>query len=259
MTTIVTRVGKGSTLTWNEVDANFTNLNADKLDIADIGISVQAYSANLSEYAAVNPTSAGLALLDDADASAQRTTLGLGNVDNTSDTTKNSATATLTNKTISGSANTITNLPQSSIGTNVAGTGPVFSASASANQTQAVNSFVKLSFDTEAFDTNSNYDPTTNYRFTPQIAGYYQINLCARIGEVAATYGLTVAIYKNGSFLCCSTIPGDSIQLTYASTAILVYMNGTTDYVEGFAQPLGSSGSLLIRGIDFSGALVRAG
>lgn len=45
-------------------------------------------------------TAAGKALLDDADAAAQRTTLGLGNVDNTSDATKDAATATLTNKTI---------------------------------------------------------------------------------------------------------------------------------------------------------------
>jgi len=45
---------------------------------AAIGVSVQAYSANLDEYATVNPTAAGLALLDDTDAAAQRTTLGLG-------------------------------------------------------------------------------------------------------------------------------------------------------------------------------------
>lgn len=38
----------------------------------------QPASANLTEYAAVNPTAAGLALLDDATAGAQRTTLGLG-------------------------------------------------------------------------------------------------------------------------------------------------------------------------------------
>lgn len=43
---------------------------------ADVGVSVQAYSANLNEYAAVNPTAAGLALLDDATAGDQLTTLG---------------------------------------------------------------------------------------------------------------------------------------------------------------------------------------
>jgi hypothetical protein len=44
-----------------------------------------------------------------------KTDVGLDNVDNTSDATKNSATATLTNKTISGSSNTISNIAQSSI------------------------------------------------------------------------------------------------------------------------------------------------
>lgn len=32
MATIVTRASKGSALTWNEGDANFTNLNTDKLE-----------------------------------------------------------------------------------------------------------------------------------------------------------------------------------------------------------------------------------
>lgn len=34
MSTIVTRTGKGSTLTWIEADANFTNLNTDKAELA---------------------------------------------------------------------------------------------------------------------------------------------------------------------------------------------------------------------------------
>ena len=45
-----------------------------------IGTNVQAFSANLDEYAAVNPTAAGLALLDDADAAAARASLGLGSL-----------------------------------------------------------------------------------------------------------------------------------------------------------------------------------
>lgn len=48
--------------------------------------------------------------------------VGLGNVDNTSDATKNSASATLTNKTINGSNNTITNV---SLTTGVTGTLPI--------------------------------------------------------------------------------------------------------------------------------------
>ena len=107
MTTITTRASKGSPLSWVEVDANFTNLNTDKLEASTIGSTVQAHSANLDEYATVNPTAAGLALLDDIDAAAQRTTLSLNNVDNTSDATKNAATATLTNKTIAASTNTV--------------------------------------------------------------------------------------------------------------------------------------------------------
>jgi hypothetical protein len=44
MATIITRAGKGSPLTHNEVDANFTNLNTDKLEASDLtagtGVSI---------------------------------------------------------------------------------------------------------------------------------------------------------------------------------------------------------------------------
>jgi len=74
-------------------------------------------------------TATGRSILTAADATAAKTTLsltksdvGLGNVDNTSDATKNSAVATLTNKTISGASNTITNV---SLATGVTGNLPV--------------------------------------------------------------------------------------------------------------------------------------
>ncbi|MGC9424013.1 beta strand repeat-containing protein, partial [Vibrio sp.] len=80
-----------------------------------IGSEVQAYDAGLTSiaslttaademiyttgpdvYAVTSLTAAGRALLDDSDAAAQRTTLGLGNVDNTSDADKPISTATQT-------------------------------------------------------------------------------------------------------------------------------------------------------------------
>lgn len=96
MTTIITRASKGSPLTSTEMDNNLTNLNTDKIEVSEIGVSIQAHSSNLDSFATVAPTAAGLALLDDINAAAQRTTLGLGNVDNTSDANKPISTATQT-------------------------------------------------------------------------------------------------------------------------------------------------------------------
>ena len=52
--------------------------------------------------------------------SLTKSDVGLGNVDNTSDATKNSATATLTNKTIDAASNTISNLTNTSISASAA-------------------------------------------------------------------------------------------------------------------------------------------
>ena len=64
MATIVTRAGKGSPLTNNEVDANFTNLNTDKAEL-----SGSAFTGAVSVTLANNTP--GLSLITtDADASA---------------------------------------------------------------------------------------------------------------------------------------------------------------------------------------------
>lgn len=42
MSTIVTRAGKGSALTWTEADANFTNLNTDKAELSALAASTGA-------------------------------------------------------------------------------------------------------------------------------------------------------------------------------------------------------------------------
>ena len=48
MSTIVTRAGKGSALTHNEVDANFVNLNTDKIQSGNTVSSLVILSATIS-------------------------------------------------------------------------------------------------------------------------------------------------------------------------------------------------------------------
>jgi len=85
-------------------------------------------------------------------------------------------TTVLTLPTTSGTVLTSAS-PQSSFPSNIAGTGPAFSAYQSSGQTiSSTSTWTKINFQTEEFDTNNNFDSTTNYRFTPQIAGYYQVN-----------------------------------------------------------------------------------
>lgn len=143
-------------------------------------------------------------------------------------------TTTLTLPTTSGtvltSASTITpsagTVNQAALATGVAGTGPAFSAYANAGSFQAITtSPTKIVMGAVVFDTNSNYS-TANSRFTPTVAGYYQIN--GAVGGNVNTELLS-NIYKNGSLLYYGNdVPGQFISVVSA----LVYMNGTTDYVE---------------------------
>lgn len=71
-------VAGGALLAANNLN-DLVNYPASRANLGvAIGANVQAWSANLDTVAAVAVTAAGTALLDDASAAAQRTTLGLG-------------------------------------------------------------------------------------------------------------------------------------------------------------------------------------
>ena len=134
---------------------------------------------------------------------------------------------------------------------------PAFSANLSTSTTVSTSAYVKVPFNSEVTDTNSNYDPTTNYRFTPTVAGYYQINLY--VLSSAATTQVSV-IYKNGTQFtggtCGALVSGIG---TGTTSSGLIYMNGTTDYVEGYVYQT-VSGSIAggVGGCNFSGFLARS-
>jgi hypothetical protein len=175
------------------------------------------------------------------------------------------ATQTLTNKTLTSpvlttpalgtpSALVLTNatgLPQAGLGTNVAGNGPAFSAYAGSATSLSGGAFTKVLFDTEEFDTNSNF---ASSRFTPTVAGYYQIN-----GAVSVATGaqLVVSIYKNGAeFKRGSNIRASSDGSVSSS---IIYCNGSTDYVEIYCfatSTINTSSSASL--VWFNGAMIRA-
>lgn len=105
--------------------------------------------------------------------------------------------------------------------------GPAFSAYQSSAQSFSSSTWTKVQCQTEEFDTNSNYDNATNYRFTPTVAGYYQVN-----GTLyyANGQGTSVSIYKNGTEFKRGYDSNDNCK--QAIVSCLIYCNGTTDYIE---------------------------
>ena len=145
-----------------------------------------------------------------------------------------SGAITLSAPSVAGT-NTIT-LPAATGTMMVSGNMPAFSAGPNATHSINAGTWTKMQYNTEEFDTNSNYDASTNYRFTPTVAGYYQINGCAESGGNSASGYFLVAVYKNGSaFKYGQNYKSDTSSGPSASIATLVYFNGSTDYVELYA------------------------
>jgi hypothetical protein len=126
-------------------------------------------------------------------------------------------------------------LPAADGVTMVSGNMPAFSAYNSANQTLTNNTWTKVNANIEVFDTNSNYDNVTNYRFLPTVAGYYQVNASVRVTATVSILLTVVGIYKNGtSFVECVAPPFAS-SFSNANVSAVMYLNGTTDYIELYA------------------------
>jgi len=108
--------------------------------------------------------------------------------------------------------------------------GPAFNAYANTTTSISAGTRVKVTFATEAFDTNSNF---ASSRFTPTVAGYYQIGLTLQETNGTSTI-LQAEIYKNGAACATGGYTGTAGSYYIASATTLVYMNGTTDYLEGY-------------------------
>lgn len=173
-----------------------------------------------------------------------------------------SGTTTIIPSAVAGS-NTAT-LPAATGTVMVSGNMPAFSAYGGSSYSITSGVDTKVRFNNKRFDTANCFDSTTNYRFTPNVAGYYQVNYIARFGATAPTIAY-VMLFKNGSlYIVGNQIMGISGGTNFDLPASeLVSMNGTTDYLEVYLNVGGSSinvndANLSTFTSQFSGFLARA-
>jgi hypothetical protein len=130
---------------------------------------------------------------------------------------------------------------------------PAFKATG--GTTTAPSGWSKIPISTEVYDSNNCYD-TSTYRFTPNVAGYYQMNLCGSTTSgtnTTTTNGLS--IYRNGSAGPTQYVYTVSGNYAPFGVSTIMYFNGTTDYAEAYVN--GGQSSTWATGMEFSGCLLR--
>ncbi|XLQ19940.1 MAG: SPRY domain-containing protein [Candidatus Moraniibacteriota bacterium] len=121
------------------------------------------------------------------------------------------------------------------------------------NQTVTTNTWTKVTWSNEAFDSNNDFDLVTD-KFQPTITGKYSLTGSAYCDD---TTSCSVMIKKNDTYWSHG-FTRDSDGLTMTSD--IIDMNGTTDYVELWVN---NGGGTIIGGTiyqtKFSGSLIDSG
>ena len=110
---------------------------------------------------------------------------------------------------------------------------PAFRVGLSASQNLSHSTYTKLNYTFVQYDVGGYYDNTTNYRYQPLIAGYYQFNASQLENSNLDVYDFILAFYKNGASWLQSrirlSVPGVSNEDVYASVlnvSDVIHMNG---------------------------------
>ena len=116
------------------------------------------------------------------------------------------------------------------------------------DQTISASTYTKIQFNNEVIDNKSCFDSATNYRFTPTDPATYFIKLQVQGNPESVGNALLGGIYKNGTIIAqgrqVSAAAGTNLCVEVST---VVAMNGSTDYIEGYAY-IGGSTSRTIDG-----------
>ena len=140
---------------------------------------------------------------------------------------------------------------------------PAFEAKRSANQTTSDGANTKIQYNSELFDTDNCFDNSTNFRFTPNVAGKYYVYVSTyhNPSSTANLYDYATAIFKNGSEADSAAEFSIDTEGTTGTTEAaaqtgvrVIDMNGTTDYLEFYFFQTVSGGTPTISSRSFAGA-----
>lgn len=138
---------------------------------------------------------------------------------------------------------------------------PAFRVKLSAPQTVTANVETKVQSNTEDYDTASCYDNATNYRFTPTVSGYYMFtHQVSGKGTTTLTKIYTV-VAKNGATFYYSGEINSSLTNNVnscVSGSVIIYLNGSTDYVEHYGLVNGTGTMTFEATSGMSGCFLRS-
>ncbi len=145
-------------------------------------------------------------------------------------------------------------LPVNQGGTGVT-TIPSFSAYQSSTQSIAANGYTKVQLPSEQWDTGSYFDSSTNYRYTPLVAGTYQVDYLLTLADTFTSTDYGVVIYKNGSLHKWGTFNRVIVnsQVFMGGGSSLIQFNGSTDYIEMYCYNSHATNTVTVAG-DGSGS-----
>ena len=123
-------------------------------------------------------------------------------------------------------------------------TGSGFSATAGSTDALTQYTDTKIIFDVEGWDTESEYDAITNYRYTPT-AGKYLIMFLITFNGLADAIKHEGSIRKNGSTFTRWTLQSSGTENRSVSGAQIVDANGT-DYYEIYGKHEDAAADVLI-------------
>jgi hypothetical protein len=111
---------------------------------------------------------------------------------------------------------------------------PYFSAHASTTTTLTSSTTTKVQINTKDSDSNTWFDATTNFRFTPQLAGRYRVHFAISCSGTTVQFCIS-SIEKNSTNTYQAQLSGGGSTSTGSSVEAVIQFNGSTDFVEFFA------------------------